>query len=106
MNDLISRKQALEEMTFSDGIEKDGVLYVPLRDVNNHLRNLPSTQPTAVLCNELRISTLPKIVMCKDCRFRIDGNCYVSNFKDGLPCMIRWVKGNDYCSMGERKTDE
>ena len=42
MNDSISRKQALEEMTFSCGIEQDGVLYVPLRDVNNHLKSLPS----------------------------------------------------------------
>lgn len=40
--DLIDRKRALEEMTFSSGIEQDGVLYVPLRDVNNHLKNLPS----------------------------------------------------------------
>ena len=42
MDDLISRKRALEEMTFSCGIEQDGVLYVPLRDVNKHLKNLPS----------------------------------------------------------------
>lgn len=42
MDDLISRKRALEEMTFSSGIEQDGVLYVPLRDVNKHLKNLPS----------------------------------------------------------------
>lgn len=42
MDDLISRKRALEEMTFSSGIEKDCVLYVPLRDVNNHLKSLPS----------------------------------------------------------------
>lgn len=42
MDDLISRKRALEEMTFSGGIEQDGVLYVPLRDVNNHLKSLPS----------------------------------------------------------------
>lgn len=42
MDDLISRKRALEEMTFSSGIEQDCVLYVPLRDVNNHLKSLPS----------------------------------------------------------------
>ena len=42
MDDLISRKRALEEMTFSCGIEQDGVLYVPLRDVNKHLKSLPS----------------------------------------------------------------
>lgn len=45
MDDLISRKRALEEMTFSCGIEQDGVLYVPLRDVNKHLKNLPSVYP-------------------------------------------------------------
>lgn len=45
MDDLISRKRALEEMTFSSGIEQDCILYVPLRDVNNHLKSLPSVQP-------------------------------------------------------------
>lgn len=54
----------------------------------------------------IELSTQPEIVRCKDCRFRGDNkNCYVSNFKGGLPCMIRWVKDNDYCSIGERKTD-
>ena len=56
MDDLISRKRALEEMTFSCGIEQDCVLYVPLRDVNNHLKSLPSVQPETDLqssCNEV-----------------------------------------------------
>ncbi len=45
MNDLISRKSALEGMSFSEGLEADGILYVPLRDVRKYLRNLPSVQP-------------------------------------------------------------
>lgn len=54
-NDLISRKSALEGMRFSGGLEADGILYVPLRDVREYLRNLPSAQS--------------EIVRCKDCRY-------------------------------------
>ena len=45
MDDLISRKSALEGMSFSEGLEVDGILYVPLRDVRKHLRNLASAEP-------------------------------------------------------------
>ena len=85
MNDLISRKQALEEMTFSDGIEKDGVLYVPLRDVNKHIKNLPSVQP--------------EIILCKDCKFFIDHRCYYWRTADD------WRETDDFCSNAERKID-
>ena len=50
MNDLISRKRALEEMTFSNGINVDGILYVPLKDVRKHIKNLPSAQ--SELCED------------------------------------------------------
>lgn len=43
--DLISRERAIKEMAFSGGINVDGILYVPLKDVNKHLQNLPSVQP-------------------------------------------------------------
>ena len=52
MNDLISRKSALEGMSFSNGLEVDGILYVPLRDVRKHLRNLQSIQPETN-CSEI-----------------------------------------------------
>lgn len=49
-----------------------------------------------------------EVVRCKDCKYRINenGNCYVSNFIAGLPCMIRYVGKDDYCSYGERKEQE
>ena len=48
--DAISRERALKEMTFSDAIRTDdNILYVPLKDVNKHLQNLPSVQPEQVI---------------------------------------------------------
>ena len=44
MDDLISRQEALN-IRFSDAINEDGVLYVPLRDFTNGLKALPSAQP-------------------------------------------------------------
>ena len=50
--DAISRERAIKEMAFSDGMDVDGILYVPLKDVNKHLRNLPSAQPEILACGE------------------------------------------------------
>lgn len=88
MMDLIDRKRALEEMTFSSGIEQDGVLYVPLRDVNNHLKNLPSVQ----------LDGESEITACGDCKHWIchDRRCGYWN---------HGVKPLDWCSYAERKTD-
>lgn len=46
MDDLISRKQALKGLIYSEGegIRTDGVLYVPLKEVYKYLRNLPSVE--------------------------------------------------------------
>lgn len=86
--DLIDRKRALEEMTFSGGIEQDGVLYVPLRDVNKHLKNLPSVQ----LDGEL------EIIACGDCKHWIchDRRCGYWN---------HGVKPLDWCSYAERREE-
>lgn len=66
--DLIDRKRALEEMTFSGGIEKDCVLYVPLRDVNNHLKSLPSVQPEILACGSGELKVQPEVdEWCTDC---------------------------------------
>lgn len=88
MDDLISRKRALEEMTFSSGIEQDCVLYVPLRDVNKHLKNLPSVQIDGEL----------EIIACGDCKHWIchDRRCGYWN---------HGVKPLDWCSYAEKKTD-
>ena len=42
--DCISRQEALN-IRFSDAINEDGVLYVPLRDFTDGLKALPSAQP-------------------------------------------------------------
>ena len=43
-------------------------------------------------------SVQPEIIRCKDCRFN-DGTAYcVFHFRD--------VKGNDFCSWAERRTDD
>lgn len=81
--DLIDRKRALEEMTFSSGIEQDCVLYVPLRDVNNHLKSLPSVQPD--------------IVYCKECVYA-DENYHCDY-------MTTWNDGDCFCCYGKRRTD-
>lgn len=65
MDDLISRKRALEEMTFSCGIEQDGVLYVPLRDVNNHLKSLPSEAYLQTIATE-RYEDLCEYFGCRE----------------------------------------
>lgn len=44
-SDYISRKAAIEGMRFTDGYMNDNVLYVPIRDVRKHLRELPSVHP-------------------------------------------------------------
>lgn len=44
MSDLIDRQKAME-IRFSSGFDHDGILYVPYRDVQEHLEKLPSIQP-------------------------------------------------------------
>lgn len=49
------------------------------------------------------------IVRCRDCQHYIDGCCYVSNRtnKGTYPRVnIHSRNENDYCSYGERKTDD
>lgn len=41
MAEFIERGKALS-MRFTDGIREDGLIYVPLRDVTQHLKTLPS----------------------------------------------------------------
>lgn len=55
--------------------------------------------------NAIPPADVAKVVRCKDCKYRKDdnGNCYVSNFIVGLPCMIRYVGEDGYCSYGKHK---
>ena len=60
------------------------------------------------IIEDMPTADVVEIVQCKDCKYRINenGNCYVSNFIAGLPCMIRYVGEDDFCSYGERKEQE
>ena len=42
--DCVDRQKAMK-IKFSSGFEHDGILYVPYRDVQEHLEKLPSIQP-------------------------------------------------------------
>lgn len=46
-----------------------------------------------------------EIVLCKDCKYYIDNECYMSNLKRNGSNLgkIYYVKKDDYCSYGERK---
>lgn len=49
-----------------------------------------------------------EVIRCKDCKFYIDNNCYMSNLKENGSYLgkIHWVSENDYCSYGERKENK
>ena len=77
-NDLISRQEAIDAV--GDWI------YNPedLRYHKDVINSIPAVQP--------------EIIRCRDCRFN-DGTAYcVFHF--------RFVKGEDFCSWAERRTDE
>ena len=69
VGDTISRQAALN-MKFSEGYNNDGVVFVPLRDVTEWIKNLPSAQP--------------EIIRCRDCEFwtkqpdSLQGRCALS----------------------------
>ena len=44
MRDLIERQAAMK-IRFSSGYDHDGILFIPYRDVEEHLKKLPSVQP-------------------------------------------------------------
>lgn len=64
--DCISRQAAID-MTFTNGINEDGALYVPWREVKKNLEKLPSAQPE------------PQWIPCSECVNYIDERCVVAN---------------------------
>ena len=86
-DDLISRQAAID-IKVSNGINEDGVLYVPYGEVKMFLKSLPSAQP--------------EIIRCKDCRFH-------ENEQPGMvycPAVVGgWVENDWFCKGGERRTD-
>ena len=77
------------------------------------IEELPSAGPTAVLCNELRISSLPEIIRCRDCVYsHMTYNTYSGECKycDKWGEMYEsgeslYLEVDFFCGFGERKTD-
>lgn len=46
-----------------------------------------------------------EVVRCKDCAKRNTAKCSM-NYGDCFKVQIRWEADNDFCSWGERKTDD
>ena len=82
--DYIKRKDAMI-MRFRDGYDKSGIVYVPLRDVIKHLKNIPADD-------------VVEVVRCKDCQWYDASdhlcNLYGNRHFDGF-----------YCHDGERGAD-
>ncbi len=129
MDDVISRQAALN-IRFSDAINEDGVLYVPLRDFTDGLKALSPARPDldewCTDCSEYdqerhccprwnRVirQTLkdvhPKLHYCRECKW---SKCHINVDKYGKSetywrC-INWDGETDeegYCHEWKRKTD-
>lgn len=90
--DLISRSALLADgIRFSRGINDNGLLFVPMRDVFTSIEEAPA------------VDAVPG-VRCKDCRhFGGHGAChYFAADVSGTPIFVR---DNDFCSRGERREE-
>jgi len=94
MNDLISRQAAIDAVERAKTARtEDGEIFCAKINAQMNIQLLPSAQP--------------EIVRCKDCK-HWKGNDEPIAWNDGkvfikVPCE---TKPTDFCSMGERKTDE
>lgn len=86
-------RQAAMKIRFSSGFDHDGILFVPYRDVEEHLKKLPSAQP--------------EVIRCRECKYAEVADSEDS--QDGYTCQFHrgsiWFSGS-YCSWSERRTDE
>ena len=90
--DCISRQEALN-IRFSDAINNDGVLYVPLRDFTDGLKTLPSAQS--------------EIIHCRDCKHHWTYRCMGDFPTEACELEQTFYDANvDFCSLAERRTDE
>ena len=99
MNDLIDRQAALN-MKFSEGYNNDGVIFVPLRDVTEWIKNLPTVQPK----HNAEVSKM-EIVHCKDCKYY--GRADKRKFYRGSDCLNKHIDtivlDRDFCSRAKRR---
>ena len=75
---------AILRLQYSGGLEQDGIIYVPLREVYRGVREIPSAD-------------VVDVVRCKDCRYNTgDHKCL---YPDSI---IKVPDDNDFCSYGRR----
>ena len=86
--ELIDRQAVIDEIKFSNGMVRRGVVYVRVDELVNKLRALPSAQP--------------EIIRCKDCKHCKHLAPLISNY-----CMIFEFEcsADDFCSSAKRRTD-
>ena len=106
MKDPIERQAAIDvlkglptwwadEGGYYGGAQPPMVALLDPEDAVSAIENLPSAQP--------------EIVMCKDCKHRIEHKHYGDLGESAYTCegnMDGWILPDDYCSKAERRTDE
>ena len=88
MSDYIER-QKVKDIRFSGGINHDGFLYVPYKELVDGIKALPSAD-------------VVQVVRCKDCR-KCSYDPLFNYYWCNLTLGTRRVKPDDFCSYGERE---
>lgn len=90
MDDLISRKAAIEVLAEMQGRCTTKEALIQNSKIWQQIKALPSAQP--------------EIIRCKDCKYQDENWRRVS--VRWLPCMDMRTGSNWYCGYAERRTDE
>ena len=95
--EYIEREAALDAITHNtliDPTESD-IVALTLAVAQKNIRKVPAAD-------------VVEVVRCRDCQHYIDGKCYVSNRKRifTYDVNIHHRKADDFCSYGERRTEE
>ena len=108
--DCIDRHKAIN-IRFSEGFDHDGILYVPWKDVEAHLKELPSVKPEFQEWQKIILSKL-MVIRCKDCKNWVIGkttknypNPYICDLHSFMHGFERSALPEDYCSWAELRGD-
>ena len=98
IKEYIEREAALNAINYNSIIDptESDIVALTLATAQKHIRKVPAAD-------------VVEVVRCKDCQHYIDGCCYVSNRTNkGLypRVNIHSRNENDYCSYGERRTED
>lgn len=78
MTDYISREKALE-IRVSCGYNDDGILFIPLRDVREHLRSIPAADVAPVVHATWKINADGYYPYCSACNKEPPGRCMTAH---------------------------